>query len=78
MPVHFVVETAKLNDVLMELMEWQQKLFVVLDAYGGLSGIISMEDTLEEVLGLEMIDESGQGMDKRKLAKERRNRIISR
>jgi len=78
MPVHFVVETAKLNNVLMEFMESRQKLFVVIDEYGGLSGIISLEDILEEILGREIIDESDQVADKRKLARERRSRLISR
>ena len=78
MPVHFVVETAKLNNVLMEFMEWRQKLSVVIDEYGGLSGIITLEDILEEILGREIIDESDQVMDKRKLARERRSSLISR
>jgi CBS domain containing-hemolysin-like protein len=78
MPVHFVVETAKLSNVLMEFMESRQKLFVVLDEYGGISGIISLEDILEEILGREIIDESDQVADKRKLARERRSRLISR
>jgi CBS domain containing-hemolysin-like protein len=78
MPVHFVVETAKLSNVLMEFMESRQKLFVVLDEYGGLAGIISLEDILEEILGREIIDESDQVADKRKLARERRSRLISR
>ncbi len=78
MPVHFVVETAKLSNVLMEFMESRQKLFVVIDEYGGISGIISLEDILEEILGREIIDESDQVADKRKLARERRSRLISR
>ena len=78
MPVHFVVETAKLNNVLFEFMESRQKLFVVIDEYGGISGLISLEDILEEILGREIIDESDQVADKRKLARERRSRRISR
>ena len=77
MPVHFVVETAKLNNVLMEFMESRQKLFVVIDEYGGLSGLISLEDILEEILGREIMDESDQVADKRKLARNRRSRLIS-
>jgi len=77
-PVHFVAETARLNNVLMEFMESRQKLFVVIDEYGGLSGIISLEDILEEILGREIIDESDQVADKRALARQRRKRLISR
>jgi CBS domain containing-hemolysin-like protein len=77
-PVHFVAETAKLNNVLMEFMETRQKLFVVIDEYGGLSGLITLEDILEEILGREIIDESDQVVDKRELARRRRSNLISR
>lgn len=76
-PVHFVVETARLSNVLMEFMGSREKLFVVIDEYGGLSGIISLEDILEEILGREIVDESDQVEDKRKLARDRRSRLVS-
>ena len=76
-PVHFVVETAGLNRVLIEFLELRQHLFVVLDEYGGLSGLISLEDILEEILGREIIDESDEVADKRELARQRRRRIAA-
>jgi CBS domain containing-hemolysin-like protein len=69
-PVHFVVETAPLNRVLMEFLELKQHLFVVLDEYGGMSGLITLEDILEEILGREIIDESDEVIDKRELARQ--------
>lgn len=78
MPVRFVVETAKLNNVLLEFMESRQKLFVVIDEYGGVAGLITLEDILEEILGREIIDESDRVADKRKLARDRRVSLISR
>jgi CBS domain containing-hemolysin-like protein len=77
-PVLFAVETATLNNVLMEFMGSRQQLFVVIDEYGGLSGLISLEDVLEEILGREIVDESDQVADKRELARQRRNRLVSR
>jgi CBS domain containing-hemolysin-like protein len=77
-PVHFVVETAGLNNVLMEFLESRQHLFVVLDEYGGLSGLVSLEDILEEILGREIIDESDEVADKRELARQRRRRLTAR
>lgn len=74
-PVHFVVETARLNKVLSEFLELRQHLFVVLDEYGGLAGLISLEDILEEILGREIIDESDEVVDKRELARRRRRRL---
>ncbi len=76
-PVHFVVETARLNTVLMEFLELRQHLFIVVDEYGGLAGVIALEDILEEILGREIIDESDGVADKRDLARERRRMIAS-
>jgi len=77
MPARFVVETARLNNVLLEFMGSRQKLFMVIDEYGGLSGLISLEDILEEILGREIVDESDLVADKRKLARDRRVSLIS-
>jgi CBS domain containing-hemolysin-like protein len=76
-PVHFVVETAKLNNVLMEFMGRHQHLSVVIDEYGGLSGLVSLEDILEEILGREIIDESDEVADKREQARQRRSSLIA-
>lgn len=70
-PMHFVAETARLNEVLAEFLELRQHLFAVIDEYGGLSGIISLEDILEEILGREIVDESDKVADKRELARQR-------
>ncbi|MCJ7685274.1 MAG: hemolysin family protein [Desulfobacteraceae bacterium] len=70
-PVHFVAETARLNEVLSEFLELRQHLFAVMDEYGGLAGIICLEDILEEILGREIVDESDEVADKRELARER-------
>lgn len=77
-PVHFVVETARLSDVLMEFLEKRQHLFVVLDEYGGLAGLVSLEDVLEEILGREIIDESDRVEDKQEFARKRWHRLLDR
>ncbi len=71
-PIHFVAETARLNVVLGEFLELKQHLFAVIDEYGGLAGLISLEDILEEILGREIVDESDQVADKQELARRRR------
>ena len=75
-PVHFVVETAGLDRVLTEFLKLRQHLFVVLDEYGGLAGLITLEDILEEILGREIVDESDRVVDKRALARERRKMTV--
>ncbi len=74
-PVHFVAETAHLNRVLMDFLERKEHLFVVIDEYGGLSGLITLEDILEEILGREIVDESDQVADKQALARAWRKKL---
>jgi len=76
-PVHFVAETARLNEVLSEFLELREHLFAVIDEYGGLSGLISLEDILEEILGREIVDESDEVTDKREFARERQVTKVS-
>jgi len=76
LPVKFVVETAPLDDVLSQFMGSRQGLFVVLDEYGGIAGLVSLEDILEEILGREIMDEYDQVADKRELARRQRNQLV--
>lgn len=69
--VHFVPESMPLNSVLIDFFEKQQHLFVVVDEYGSVTGVISMEDVLEEIVGEEIIDESDRTQDMRELARKR-------
>ena len=71
-PVHFVPETAPLSRVLLDFFEKHQHLFVVVDEYGSFTGVISLEDVIEEIMGREIMDESDQIRDMRALAKSRR------
>jgi len=54
---YFVPETKKINQLLKEFQTSKIHLAVVVDEYGGTSGIISLEDILEEIVG-EITDES--------------------
>ena len=76
-PIRFVVETARLNKILMDFIGSREKLFAVIDEYGGLSGVITLEDILEEILGREILDESDQVADKRELAKLKIKNLFS-
>ena len=52
----FVTETIKVDDVIRLMQKEKKHLAIVLDEYGGTSGIVSMEDAIEEVVG-EIYDE---------------------
>ena len=47
----FVPETKKLNDLLKEFQDRKIHLAIVVDEYGGSSGIVTLEDVLEEIVG---------------------------
>ncbi len=71
-PVRFVVETLSLDRLLVKFLESRLHLFVVLDEYGGVAGVVSLEDVLEEILGKEIVDETDQVEDLRDLARRQR------
>ncbi len=50
-PVPFVPETMAVKDLLTEFKKLKQKMAIVVDEYGGVSGLVTMEDLLEEIVG---------------------------
>jgi putative hemolysin len=56
---YFVPETKKINDLLKEFQIKKMHMAIVIDEYGGTSGIITLEDILEEIVG-EITDESDE------------------
>lgn len=50
-PVHFVPESARLDMVLRQLQSMHLHMAVVVDEFGGVEGIVTLEDLLEEIVG---------------------------
>ncbi len=74
-PVHFVPETAPLDRIFIDFFERYQHLFVVVDEYGSVTGVISMEDIIEEIIGREIVDESDKARNMRELAMIRKKKL---
>jgi CBS domain containing-hemolysin-like protein len=75
-PVHFVLDKWRLNRVLKMFLERREHMFIVIDEYGGLSGVVTLEDVLEEILGREIIDEFDHTADLQTIAQIRRKKIL--
>ncbi len=69
--VLFVPEFISLRVLFGQLLEEQEHFAVVVDEYGGFSGVVTMEDVLETLLGIEIVDESDTIEDLRKVARDK-------
>jgi CBS domain containing-hemolysin-like protein len=77
-PAHFVPETSRLTGVMLEFFDRHKHLFIVVDEYGAVTGVVSLEDILEEIMGREIIDESDKDADLREMARRRRGSLSNR
>ena len=50
-PVYFVPESMRVSKLLKEFQRKKQKLAIVVDEHGGVSGLVTMEDLVEEIVG---------------------------
>lgn len=69
-PIHVVPDTKTVASALDDFVERREQLFLVVDEYGGTEGIISLEDVIETLLGVEIVDEYDAVQDMRKLARQ--------
>ncbi|MDE0693376.1 MAG: DUF21 domain-containing protein [Gammaproteobacteria bacterium] len=69
-----VDQSYAITDLFTVLRARQEHLAVVLDDFGGMAGIVTMEDIIETLLGLEIVDETDATTDMRELA--RRHRVM--
>lgn len=69
-PVLRFKEEDSVSDIWEELIEKKEHISVVLDEYGSLRGIVTMEDVIETMLGHEIVDEKDEVVDMQEYAKE--------
>ena len=63
-----------ITELFRTLRDRQEHIAVVLDDFGGMAGIVTLEDVIETLLGLEIVDETDATTDMRLLAQRHRTR----
>ena len=67
-PVHTVKESDSVSTILDQFVKRRQQIFIFEDEFGTTTGLISLEDAIETLLGVEIVDEHDSVVDMRKLA----------
>ncbi|WP_074405635.1 hemolysin family protein [Aquimarina megaterium] len=69
-PILFTTRNLPIPDLFNELIQSKNHLALVVDEYGSVNGLVTMEDVIETLLGLEIVDESDTETDMQILARK--------
>ncbi|TVR48735.1 MAG: HlyC/CorC family transporter [Puniceicoccaceae bacterium] len=72
--VHFIPETVSAAAALQFFLKTHQQLVVVVDEFGSMAGVLTMEDVIEHILGREIFEKDDLAVDMRELARARHQR----
>ncbi len=75
-PIRFVSEQTPGHILLRLFLKHRTHLFGVNDEYGDITGIVTLEDVLESLLGEEIVDEVDSAMDMQEVAKHRKRQRL--
>ena len=73
--VHFVPETIRADRLLQQFQSTREHLAIVSDEYGGVSGVVTLEDVLEELID-EIVDETDKTVNLQESARRKRDRLL--
>ncbi len=73
-PVMFLPELATVGSALKQMLGEDEHIAMVVDEYGALEGLVTLEDLIETLLGAEIVDETDSVIDMQELAKKKRSR----
>lgn len=66
-----VPQNTSLHKLIDLMLERREPIAMVVDEFGGMEGIVTMEDAMETLLGLEIMDEMDTSQDMQDLARQR-------
>ena len=72
-PITFVPDTTNALALLTGSLGQRKHIFVAIDEYGGVAGLITLEDLIETLLGHEIVDETDKAVDLQEIARKRRS-----
>jgi Hemolysins and related proteins containing CBS domains len=67
----FIPDNAAASDALQTFLKHHQQLAIAVDEFGSMSGVISMEDVIEHIIGQEIFEHDDPAVDMRELARRR-------
>ncbi len=73
-PIEFVTLGTPGHELLTQLIQRQAHIFGVVDPFGGVAGVVTLEDVLESVIGAEIVDEVDPAHDLQEFARQRHRR----
>lgn len=75
-PILFFSENDSVSDIWKSMLAKKEHISVITDEYGCMRGIVTMEDVIETMLGVEIIDECDTAPDLQAVAKEKYSRYV--
>ena len=75
-PIQFIPDSLPLDKLLIRFLKQRGHIVAVVDEYGSIAGLVSLEDVLEEILGREIVDEFDVAVDLQEHAR-RKSRALA-
>lgn len=76
-PVLYFPEDTKVSDIWKQMLEKTEHMSIITDEYGCMRGIVTMEDVIETMLGVEIMDECDIIMDMQAMARNKFAALVS-
>jgi CBS domain containing-hemolysin-like protein len=77
-PISFISETINCLALLTTFLKFRRHIAIVSDEYGGVAGLVTLEDLIETLLGMEIVDETDHVVDLRRNVRPHQQRHLRR